>query len=287
MTSARSSGFLMPAKAILVPGAQLLRIGQVGVERRVVPGALLLGQRARVAEALVRGDGAADHAPQRRTDLVRTALLEAVAGRADPHCLLPLFGARAGQERGQARGRGCIAALGCRSSLLGRGLAGCSDLGRRRGGLLGRNLGQRRRAVRQRAQIEDHVGAVLRRKAGERHLGAGRPLLGIGQERAQALVVPGALLRDEGIGIGEALVRGDVAPEHAPQRRTDLVRRRPARSCGRPGISGRPSDLPRRCLRPARPPGSPPAPRRPPPWDPRSPRPRSGRRPPRGRSAGR
>ena len=125
MTSARSVGEVMPAKAILVPGDVALRVRQEVVELVVGPGAALLLQRGRVLEARLVGALAVDDAPEMRADLVRAALLEAVAGGALLGRGLALVDGGAGQtdrqRLGLRLGRG---AAGCLRLRLGQGIAG-------------------------------------------------------------------------------------------------------------------------------------------------------------------
>ena len=112
--------------------------------------------------------------------------------------------------------RACLGLPGRRRRLGARRLAGHSRLG------LG--LGQGRRIGGDRAQIKDHVGEILLLpEPREGHLGARRPALGVGEEMAQLLVIPGVLLLRERIRVAEVGHRGDVAADHAKEMGPDLV----------------------------------------------------------------
>ena len=259
MMSARSSGFLRPANAILVPGAQLLRVGEEGVEVLVVPGALLPGQRARVAKPSTEAMSRPTTPHSVRADLGGAALLEAVAGgalRAPPSRPRRRRPRRAAGESRAARGGGC-AGLGLRASPA----AACSAAGAparpaaapsarpaaaaaappvRRASAAGAS-GSGSGLVGERAQIEDHVGPIFRLlEAGEGHLGAGRPALRVGQEIVQALVGPRHLPSRAARRVARSprprRCRGRARPTAAGR----SCWRRPARSCGRPRTSWRP-----------------------------------------------
>src|SRR3546814_19272224 len=66
---------------------RLQRCGERGVERRLVPDPALGLHRARIGEAVVRGDRAADDAVKIRADAIATALVDRVAGDTAPEGL--------------------------------------------------------------------------------------------------------------------------------------------------------------------------------------------------------
>src|SRR5918996_2426251 len=82
-------GLLDPGKRHLGAGRPLPRRAQIGIKRLIAPLALLAGQGIRIGEVVQGCDLAPDHAPQRRADLGRAALLEAVTGGAHPGALRP------------------------------------------------------------------------------------------------------------------------------------------------------------------------------------------------------
>src|SRR5258708_14494821 len=87
-------------------------------------------------------------------------------------------------------------------------------------------LRQRLRVVAQRAQIEDHVGPLLRLlDAGEGHLGAGYRGLRPGDELVERLIGPRLVVqRGHRLGVAVVLLVGVRAADDIPLIRSDLVR---------------------------------------------------------------